>query len=89
MVRDPDFKKIIARLSALSKRERQVTTLVCDGLSNKMIARKLGVGEGTVKIHLHNIYRKLGINSRNALAAALTLSRRLSNIYEAVLDNKD
>jgi DNA-binding NarL/FixJ family response regulator len=89
MVRDPDFKKIIARLSALSKRERQVTTLVCDGLSNKMIARKLGVGEGTVKIHLHNIYRKLGINSRNALAAALTLSRRLSNIYEAVLDDKD
>jgi DNA-binding NarL/FixJ family response regulator len=89
MVRDPDFKKIIARLSALSKRERQVTTLVCDGLSNKMIARKLGVGEGTVKIHLHNIYRKLGISSRNALAAALTLSRRLSNIYEAVLDDKD
>jgi DNA-binding NarL/FixJ family response regulator len=89
MVRDPDFKKIIARLSALSKRERQVTTLVCDGLSNKMIARKLGVGEGTVKIHLHNIYRKLGINSRNALAVALTLSRRLSNIYEAVLDDKD
>jgi ATP/maltotriose-dependent transcriptional regulator MalT len=89
MVRDPDFKKIIARLSALSNREWQVTTLVCDGLSNKTIARTLGVSEGTVKIHLHNIYRKLGINSRNALAVALTLSRRLSNIYEAVLDDKD
>jgi DNA-binding CsgD family transcriptional regulator len=74
MVRDPDFKKIIARLSALSNRERQVTTLVCDGLSNKMIAQKLGVREGTVKIHLHNIYKKLGISSRNALAASLALS---------------
>jgi DNA-binding NarL/FixJ family response regulator len=75
MVRDPDFKKIIARLSALSNRERQVTTLVCDGLSNKTIARTLGVSEGTVKIHLHSIYKKLGISSRAALVAALALSR--------------
>jgi DNA-binding NarL/FixJ family response regulator len=75
MVRDPDFKKIIARLSALSNRERQVTTLVCDGLSNKTIARTLGVSEGTVKIHLHSVYKKLGISGRAALVAALALSR--------------
>jgi DNA-binding NarL/FixJ family response regulator len=75
MIQEPDFKKIITWLSALSHRERQVATLVCDGLSNKMIARKLGMSEGTVKIHLHNIYTKVGISSRNVLAAALALSR--------------
>jgi two-component system nitrate/nitrite response regulator NarL len=68
-------KRIITRLAALSHRERQVATLVCDGLSNKMIARKLGISEGTVKIHLHNIYTNVGISSRNVLAAALALSR--------------
>jgi DNA-binding CsgD family transcriptional regulator len=71
MVRDPDFKKFIAQLSALSYRERQVTDLACDGLSNKAIANRLGLSEGTVKIHLHKIYKRLGVRSRNALAAAL------------------
>ena len=75
MVSDANHKKIIARLSALSNRERQVTTLVCDGLSNKTIARTLGVSEGTVKIHLHSVYKKLGISGRAALVAALALSR--------------
>jgi DNA-binding NarL/FixJ family response regulator len=77
MVRDPDFKKIITRLSALSHREQQVTTLICDGLSNKMIAYKLGVTEGTVKARLHNIYKKLGISSRSVLGAALVRSSPL------------
>jgi DNA-binding NarL/FixJ family response regulator len=36
-----------------------------------MIARKLGVSEGTVKVHLHAIYRKLDIRSRAKLAIAL------------------
>jgi DNA-binding NarL/FixJ family response regulator len=76
MVSDANHKKIVERLSALSDRERQVTTLVGDGLSNKMIARTLGVSEGTVKAHLYNIYKKLGISSRSVLAVALTLSRR-------------
>jgi two-component system, NarL family, nitrate/nitrite response regulator NarL len=75
MVREPDFKRIITWLSALSHRERQVATLVGDELSNKMIARKLGMSEGTVKIHLHNIYTKVGISSRKVLAEALALSR--------------
>jgi RNA polymerase sigma factor (sigma-70 family) len=75
MVSDANHKKIVERLSALSNRERQVTTLVCDGLSNKTIARTLGVSEGTVKVHLYSIYKKLGISSRAALVAALALSR--------------
>jgi DNA-binding NarL/FixJ family response regulator len=48
----------------LTDRQQQVATLVCDGLSNKMIARKLGVSEGTVKVHLHAIYERLDVRSR-------------------------
>jgi len=40
-----------------------------------MIARTLGVTEGTVKIHLHSIYKKFGINTRSVLVAALTSFR--------------
>lgn len=55
--------------SVLSAREQEVMALVAKGLANKQIARRLHVSEGTVKLHLHNIYRKLGIKSRFALAA--------------------
>jgi two-component system nitrate/nitrite response regulator NarL len=61
-----------SRLSALTKRRRQVATLACCGLSNRQIAEKLGVTEGTVKIHLHAIYEKLDIHSRTELTTALT-----------------
>ena len=52
----------------LTVREREVMRLAAEGLSNKAIARQLSVSEGTIKLHLHNIYRKLGIKSRFALA---------------------
>jgi DNA-binding NarL/FixJ family response regulator len=56
----------------LTPRERQVMLLAAKGLPNKTIGEQLRVSEGTVKIHLHRIYRKLGINSRFALAALLS-----------------
>ena len=48
----------------LTARERDAVRLVSQGLSNKAIAHRLGLREGTVKVHLHNIYQKLGISSR-------------------------
>jgi len=60
-----------SRLTALTKRRRQVAALACYGLSNRQIAEKLGVTEGTVKIHLHAIYEKLDIHSRAELTTAL------------------
>jgi two-component system, NarL family, nitrate/nitrite response regulator NarL len=51
----------------LTDRQQQVATLVCNGLSNKMIARKLGLSEGTVKVHLHAIYDTLDVLSRAEL----------------------
>ena len=53
----------------LTAREREIAILVAGGLSNKEIARKIGISEGTVKIHLYNVYQKLGISNRTALAA--------------------
>jgi DNA-binding NarL/FixJ family response regulator len=52
------------QLTALTERQRQVVALVCQGLSNKSIAEKLGLSEGTVKVHLHAIFEKLDVHSR-------------------------
>ena len=56
-------------LDVLSVREREVSLLAAKGHANKVIARELNVAEGTVKLHLHRVYRKLGIKGRFALAA--------------------
>ena len=52
---------------SLSLREREVMLLVSEGLSNKGVGRRLNLSEGTVKIHLHNIYQKVGVANRTAL----------------------
>jgi two-component system, NarL family, nitrate/nitrite response regulator NarL len=54
---------------SLTNRERQIVLLVAEGLSNKAVGRRLELSEGTVKIHLHNIYQKLQVNNRTTLAA--------------------
>jgi len=52
------------RSKKLSPREHQVALLIGRGLSNKDVARELGLSPGTVKIHVHNIFVKLGEKSR-------------------------
>lgn len=51
----------------LTPREIEVVRMVAKGLTNKEIASELGIADGTVKIHLHNIYEKLNINRRAEL----------------------
>jgi two-component system, NarL family, nitrate/nitrite response regulator NarL len=48
----------------LTERERQVLKMIAGGLSNKMIGNKLGITEGTVKVHVKNLLHKLGLRSR-------------------------
>ncbi|MDH0895309.1 MULTISPECIES: two-component system response regulator NarL [unclassified Pseudomonas] len=48
----------------LTDRERQVLKMIASGLSNKMIGNKLGITEGTVKVHVKNLLHKLGLRSR-------------------------
>lgn len=50
--------------SILTDRETEIMCLVAQGLSNREIGERLVVGEGTVKVHVHNIYAKLGVNNR-------------------------
>ena len=57
-----------AIVQALTLREGGVMRLIAEGLSNKDMARQLHVSEGTVKLHLHNIYCKTGVKRRVALA---------------------
>jgi two-component system, NarL family, nitrate/nitrite response regulator NarL len=52
----------------LTKRQQEIVALVAQGLTNKAIANQLGLTEGTVKSHLHNIYSKHAIPNRTTLA---------------------
>jgi DNA-binding NarL/FixJ family response regulator len=52
----------------LTAREKELVRLVAQGLRNKEVARELSISEGTVKIHLHNIYEKLSVKGRMELA---------------------
>lgn len=58
----------VARAS-LTDREREIIGLVGEGLANKEIARRLQIELATVKSHIHNILKKLGVNSRTEAAA--------------------
>ena len=53
----------------LSERELEIIKLIVKGMSNKLIAKTLGITEGTVKVHVKNMLRKLNLSSR--LEAAL------------------
>lgn len=53
---------------ALSEREMQVLRLTSKGLANKQIARSLGIAERTVKVHLGNVFRRIGATDRTSAA---------------------
>jgi len=61
--------------SVLTKREEEVASLVIDGLTNKGVAKSLGISEHTVSNYLFKMYEKLGISSRVELVL-YTLARR-------------
>jgi FixJ family two-component response regulator len=58
-----------ARLEALSKREREVLTLMLDGMSNKEIARHLGVSPKTIEVYRASLMRKMQARTAAGLAA--------------------
>jgi two-component system nitrate/nitrite response regulator NarP len=53
---------------ALTPRERDLVDLVRRGMRNREIAEELGVTEGTVKVYLHALFDKLGVENRTELA---------------------
>lgn len=58
-------------LTHLTSREREIIRLIDDGLSNKEIARHLGIEVATVKNHVHNILDKLQVHRRGEAAARM------------------
>lgn len=66
-------------------RQREVLTLLCEGLPNKVIARRLNIAPATVKVHIGHIFRELGVSSRlQAVVAARRLLPR-ATIIDAAL----
>lgn len=84
----PAFEREINRLQQhlemvkpLTPREAELTLLVGAQMSNKEIANHLSLAEGTVKVHLHNIYRKLEIRKRSQLVEfAMTCREPLNQL---------
>jgi len=61
-------KNHIERNSDLTKKEKEIVSLICHGYRNKEIAQKLDICEQTVKSHCNRIYKKMGVTDRLQLA---------------------
>jgi DNA-binding CsgD family transcriptional regulator len=63
-------------LASLTVREAEIAALVCDRLTNKQIGAALFLSEKTIESHLRNIFLKLEVSSRVAVARAVERNRR-------------
>jgi len=61
---EPETIEPATPLSELTPREQEILAHIAEGESNKVIARHLGISDGTVKLHVKAILRKLGVHSR-------------------------
>jgi two-component system NarL family response regulator len=66
-----DKHTILARLALLTAREHQIASVLAAGRTNKEIAKQLDISERTVKAHVSEIFRKVGIGDRLKLALLL------------------
>ena len=62
--------------AGLTEREQQILGLIAKGLSNKLIARELDITEGTVKVHVKHMLKKLNLHSRLEAAVWVVNSRK-------------
>jgi two-component system, NarL family, response regulator DevR len=69
--------------SELTPRELEILRLVADGLGNVQVAQKLWVTEQTVKFHLSNVYRKLGVSNRTEASRNAQLLGLLTQVHHA------
>ncbi|QFU24332.1 LuxR C-terminal-related transcriptional regulator [Shewanella eurypsychrophilus] len=65
--RSPLNKDRLTLIFSTTKKEKEVISLVCSGMSNEQVANKLNVSINTIKMHLQNIYKKAQIKNRGQL----------------------
>jgi DNA-binding NarL/FixJ family response regulator len=70
----------------LTPRQVEVLSLLCEGLPNKLICRRLNISTGTVKVHISGILRELGVTSR---LQAVVSARRSGLVDESVVNRRD
>jgi DNA-binding NarL/FixJ family response regulator len=70
---DGDGARLPPPRARLTRRQRDVLALLCEGMTNKDISRELAIGNATVKIHVSGILRALNVTSR--LQAAIVARR--------------
>lgn len=63
-IRKPDTSQKASLLNSLTSREFEILKQIAKGLSNKLIARELDISDGTVKVHVKHLLKKLGLRSR-------------------------
>jgi len=81
---NPPKRPVVVQLrldfgALLTKREKQIVQLVTQDCRNKEIGGKLLISENTVRNHLHNIFRKLGVSDRLQLALYVIHHRLISS----------
>ena len=67
--------------AARRKREKIILQFLADGSSNKELAESMKISINTVKFHLSNLYKKLGVKNRSQ-AISFFYSRRLDQVHE-------
>ena len=63
-----DHAQLAAVSQLLTRREIEIMLKVAEGLTNSQVGSQLNISEGTVKMHLHSIYEKVGVSNRTSLA---------------------
>jgi DNA-binding NarL/FixJ family response regulator len=70
--REPEQPSTGAHQPDLTRREKEVAALVAQGLTNRQIAKELVLSERTVENHVANLLKKLGLHSRDQVAASMS-----------------
>ena len=68
LVISPSLAPVLAKAMRKPSRERQVVTMIAQGMSNKMIGNKLDIAESTVKVHVKHVLNKTQLRSRVEVA---------------------
>lgn len=70
-------------IKTLTSREKEVLALMVEGLSNKLIAAKLDIGDSTAKFHVANVCQKLGVTTRVEAAVMFVAEKSFAEGLEA------